>query len=71
MNSIKDDIIHLNVSGETKGFVVSKSLLKSVPGSSLDLMFSGWYELKKVEGKYFIDWDPDMFRILISYLRNS
>ena len=49
------DILDLDVSGVTEGFKVAKSLLKSVPGSALDTMFSGRQELKKVDGRIFIN----------------
>ena len=35
------DVLELDVSGVTEGFKVAKYLLKSVPGSALDAMFSG------------------------------
>ena len=48
-----------------------KSLLTSVPGSALEAMFSGRHELKKVNGRVFIDRDADVFKMVISYLRNG
>ena len=48
INAIKDDIIELNVSGVTDGFTVTKSLLRTFPGSYLDIMFSGKFEVQKV-----------------------
>ena len=63
--------MQLNVSGVTEGFTVRKSLLASVHGSSLAAMFSGRHSLNKIEGRIFIDRDPDVFRLLISYLRNN
>ena len=59
------------MSGVTEGFKVAKYLLKSVPGSALDAMFSGRQELKRVNGKVFINRDPTAFKHLISYLRNG
>lgn len=71
INSIRDEIVQLNVSGVTEGFTVRKSLLCSVQGSSLQAMFSGRHSLNKIDGRIFIDRDPDVFRLLISYLRNN
>jgi hypothetical protein len=34
-------------------------------------MFSGRHEIRKEDGKYFIDRDPDLFKHLIQYLRNG
>lgn len=71
INSISDEIVQLNVSGVTNGFTVRKSLLCSKHGSSLQAMFSGRHSLNKIDGKIFMDRDPDVFRLLISYLRNN
>ena len=38
--SSMDEIISLNVGGVTKGFMVRRSLLTSIPGSALEAMFS-------------------------------
>ena len=34
-------------------------------------MFSGRHNLKKIDGKVFIDRDPETFKMLINYLRNN
>ena len=41
---------------------VSKKLLTSVPGSSLEAMFSGRHELTKEFGKIFVERDPEIFK---------
>ena len=70
INHISDEIIDLDVSGVTAGFRVRRSLLCQVPGSALAAMFSGRHELKKVNGKIFLDRDPEVFKLVVSYLRN-
>ena len=60
-NFIKDDILLLNVGG-FKGISVSKSLLVSNQGTALEAMFSGRHELKKLDGKIFVDRDPIVFK---------
>ena len=67
----KDDIVHLNVSGVTQGFVVKRSFLTSVPGTLLEAYFSGRHELTLIDDKIFVDRDPKTFEMLISYLRND
>ena len=63
--------MQLNVGGETKGFTVRKALLTSVPGSALEAMFSGRHTLHKIDGKVFIDRNPDIFIRMLDYLRNN
>jgi hypothetical protein len=55
----------------TDGFTVTKDLLCSVPGSALEAMFSGRHSVKKVRGRIFISRDPELFKHLIKYLKNS
>ena len=69
--STMDEIISLNVGGVTKGFMVRKSLLTSIPGSALEAMFSGRHALHKLDGKVFVDRNPDVFMRIIDYLRNN
>ena len=71
ISSEDDEIVQLNVSGVTEGFVVRKSLLCSVKNSALEAMFSGRHKLKTIDGKIFVDRDTDVFRMVISYLRNN
>ena len=70
LNAIENDIIKLNVSGVTEGFTVTKTLLRSFPGSYLDTLFSGNFPLQKINGKIFINRDPTIFKLIIQYLRN-
>ncbi len=71
ISSVDDEVLELNVSGVTQGFVVKKALLCSVQGSALEAMFSGRHKLKTINDKIFVDRDSDMFRMIISYLRNN
>ena len=65
------DIVELNVRGDTNGFMVSRKLLCSVQGSALEAMFSGRHALPKIDGKIFVDRDPTIFRCIINYLSNN
>ena len=60
----------LDVGGERR-LTVSKSLLTSVPDSPLAAMFSGRHKVHERDGAVFIDRDPEVFSLLISYLRNG
>ena len=61
----------MNVSGITQGFAVSRKLLTSVKGSNLEAMFSGRHNLEEIDGNAFIDRDADIFKHVITYLRND
>ena len=50
--------------------MLPRSLLCSVEGSALEAMFSGRHELRIIDGKVYVQRDPKIFRLLISYLRN-
>ena len=50
---------------------MTKSLLCSVPESSLEAMFSGRHKLNKQNDKVFLDRDPTLFRLVLNYLRNG
>jgi hypothetical protein len=62
--------LDLDIGGEI-GVRIKKSLLCSIPGSALDAMFSGRHQLVKVNGRVFIDRDPSIFKLVISYLRSN
>ena len=70
LNSTNDEILDLNIGGLI-GIQVNKSILCQVPDTPLEAMFSGRFNYKKVDGKIFIDRDPDMFKPLINYLRDN
>ena len=67
-----DDIIHLNVGGHKMS--TKRSTLCQIKGSLLASMFSGrWEDSLEVErdkdGNIFFDFDPELFTIILSYLR--
>ena len=45
--------------------------MTQIQNSSLEAMFSGRHDVKKVNGKIFVDRDPEVFKLLIQYLRNG
>ena len=52
--------------------MVSQKVLTSVPGSTLEKMFSGMHDLTKVDqGSIFLDRDGKTFQTLINFLRND
>jgi hypothetical protein len=63
-------VVAVNVGG-THNLMVSQKVLCSVPNSSLEKMFSGMHELKKVNEAIFLDRDGKTFQTLINYLRNE
>ena len=63
-------MLDLNVGGVT-GIQVRKSVLCSVPDSMLEAMFSGRFSYKEIDGRIFIDRDPEIFKLVINYLRND
>lgn len=50
---------------------VSRDLLTSIDGSLLKYYFLDSANLKRVDGRIFIDRDPEAFSLLILYLRNK
>ena len=71
INTINESVVQLNVSGVTKGFLVAKDILCSVPNSALEAMFSGRHELKKEHGAIYLSRNPKVFELVIDYLRNN
>ena len=64
-----EQIIKLNVGGN-KDIEVRWSTLIAVKGSVLEAMFSGRHELQKVDDRIFIDRDPEIFKLVIEFIRN-
>ena len=62
-------IIELNVGGQ-KDFAIDKKLLLSAPDSRLSDTFGKNLNAQKmIEGKVFIDRDPEAFRLMLLFLR--
>mmetsp|Transcript_26634 Transcript_26634/g.61290 ORF Transcript_26634/g.61290 Transcript_26634/m.61290 type:complete len:259 (-) Transcript_26634:374-1150(-) len=68
---VKDDILELNVGGES--FMVRRSTMLLAPEDShLHAMFSGRWDdslLRDAQGKIFLDITPCVFGAVLSYLR--
>jgi len=63
-----NDVVDLNVGGQK--FSTLRSTLTKYSGSMLDAMFSGRHPMTKdKKGNYFIDRNPDIFRLVLEYLR--
>ena len=65
------DVVTLNVSGVTDGFTVPRNLLTQVDGSSLEAMFSGRHEIEMIDGNPYLNRDPEIFKLMLSQLRNN
>ena len=64
------EVIALNVGG-THHLMTERDVLRAVPGSTLEKMFNGMHELKKINEEVFLDRDGNTFNHLINYLRNN
>jgi len=66
-----EELISLNVGG--KAFVTSRSLLTSVKGSLLAMMFDPSSPIppsQQTNGAFFIEEDPETFRVILCWLRH-
>lgn len=50
---------------------MSRGLMCTVKGSSMEAMFNGKHTLTKRDKVVFLDRDPDVFVMVVSYLRNG
>ena len=70
-NDVEDDVLSLNVGGES--FFTQRSTLCACEDSYLANLFSGRWE-SSIErdsfGRFFLDFDPKCFRLLLNYLRS-
>ena len=66
----QDEVLELDVGGVP--LKVLRKLFSKVPGSDLAAYFSGLHELKLTkDGKVFLDRDGEVFKHVISWLRNN
>nr|ACO15314.1 BTB/POZ domain-containing protein KCTD3 [Caligus clemensi] len=68
MASSKDVVIDLNVGGSL--FSTSRSTLTSIPDTFFSALLSDRIaSARDKNGAIFIDRDPDLFKIILNYLR--
>ena len=70
MVKLDSEVIALNVGG-THHMMTERDVLRLIPGSTLDKMFNGLHELKKIDNEVFLDRDGRTFQHLVNYLRNK
>ena len=70
MVNMESEVVALNVGG-THQMMTERDILRQVPGSTLEKMFNGMHELKKIDEKVFLDRDGRTFQYLVNYLRND
>jgi hypothetical protein len=70
MVKLDSEVIPINVGG-THHMMTERDVLRLVPGSTLEKMFSGLHELKKIDEEVFLDRDGRTFQYLVNYLRNK
>ena len=62
-----DQIVKINLMDE-KMLSFSKSKLMAFPNTKLANTFSGAHDVNRVEGRVFLDNDPEAFKLLLKYL---
>lgn len=70
MVKLDSEVVALNVGG-THHMMTERDVLRLVSGSTLEKMFNGLHDLKKIDGEVFLDRDGRTFQYLINYLRNN
>lgn len=70
MVKLDSEVVALNVGG-THHMMTERDVLRLVPGSTLEKMFNGLHELKKIDEEVFLDRDGKTFQFLVNYLRND
>ena len=50
---------------------ISRSILASVPESSLEAMFSGKHQVERIDGRVFIDREVKGFEMLVQFLTDK
>ncbi|CRL04723.1 CLUMA_CG017783, isoform A [Clunio marinus] len=70
MHAWSGDIVHLNVGG--KKFSTSRTTLNQIPDTFFTALLSGRIQsLRDENGAIFIDRDPDLFSLILNYLRTK
>lgn len=67
----QQEVFQLNFRGDKAGFLLTKKLLCSVPGSMMEAMFSGRHEIPMKDGEVYFDRDPQVFRKVIWMIENK
>jgi hypothetical protein len=70
MVNLDSEVVSLNVGG-THHMMTERDILRQVPGSTLEKMFNGMHDLKKIDDRVFLDRDGKTFQSLVNYLRND
>jgi hypothetical protein len=68
-DQMSDAIIRLDVGGVH--YTTTKSTLCRIPSSMLETMFNGSMDSQKVDGRYFIDRNGQLFQHILDYLRDG
>lgn len=70
MVNLDSEVVAINVGG-THHMMTERDVLRLCPGSTLEKMFNGMHELKKINEEVFLDRDGTTFQHLVNYLRND
>ena len=62
-----------NVKINAKGTIIEtqRSVLTKVKDSAMEAMFSGRHYVEQVDGAVFIDKDPEIFKLVLAYLKEN
>ena len=64
-----EELIQLNLRGIKQGFLLSKSVLTKIDGSSLQAMLKRHKDQQRlIDNSVFVDSDPDTFKAMYNYL---
>ena len=70
MINLDSEVVSLNVGG-THHLKTERDVLRLCKGSTLEKMFNGMHDLKKIDDSVFLDRDGKTFQYLVNYLRND
>ena len=70
MINLDSEVVSLNVGG-THHLKTERDVLRLCKGSTLEKMFNGMHDLKKIDDAVFLDRDGKTFQYLVNYLRND